>query len=121
MRRVSATHAAMPTTTVTGGHCLPSSTPLGAATACRQTVWPNSLEMPLAAADLAIVDALSHELLDPEILKAAAARAVARVATPPVDVSARRHALQTALTHTETKAVAGLLLDVLRESDEESL
>lgn len=77
-----------------------------------KAVCPNSLEMPPEAADVAVVEAMERELLDPNILEAAAARAVARVAAPPVDVNTRRQALHTALSHTEaalarlTQAVA---------------
>jgi hypothetical protein len=93
-----------------------------------KTVCPNSLEMRLEEADEAIVLALGDELLDTDILEAAAARAVARVATPPADLEARRHQLETALTHAEnalgrlTQAVAeggaiGTLLQAIRDQE----
>jgi hypothetical protein len=68
-----------------------------------KTVCPNSLEMRLQDADEAVLTALEHELLDPAILEAAMARAAARVAAPLVDTEeARRHALETARTQTES-------------------
>jgi len=57
--------------------------------------------MRLEVAEEAILSKLRQELLDPEILEAAAARAAARVATPAKDIDERRHALETALGHTE--------------------
>jgi Resolvase, N terminal domain/Recombinase zinc beta ribbon domain len=66
-----------------------------------KTVCPNSLDMRLEVAEDAILSALEQELLDPEILQAAAARAAVRVATPAEDIGGRRHALETALGHTE--------------------
>jgi hypothetical protein len=84
--------------------------------------------MRLEEADEAIASALGDELLDTEILEAAAARAGARVATPPVDLEARRHQLETALTHAEnalgrlTQAVAeggaiGTLVQAIRDQE----
>ncbi len=67
-----------------------------------KVVCPNSLEMRLHDADDAILTALERELLDPEILEAAAARAASRVAAPPEDLVGRRHALETALGHADT-------------------
>jgi site-specific DNA recombinase len=66
-----------------------------------KTVCPNSLRMRLEVADDAILSVLERELLDPEILQEAAARAAARVAAPAEDVEARRHTLEAALAHTE--------------------
>jgi hypothetical protein len=66
-----------------------------------KTVCANSLEMPLQAAEDAVLTALERELLDPEILEAAAARAAARVASPESDPNARRHAIEAALADTE--------------------
>ena len=66
-----------------------------------KTICPNSLKMRLEVADDAILSSLERELLDPEILQEAAARAAARVAAPAEDLDARRHSLETALTHTE--------------------
>jgi site-specific DNA recombinase len=66
-----------------------------------KTVCPNSLDMRLEVAEDAILSALERELLDPEILEAAAARAAARVAAPAEDIDARRHLIETALGHTE--------------------
>jgi len=56
---------------------------------------PNSLEMRLQDADDAVLTALQRELLNPGILEEAIARVAARVAAPPVDLDARRHALET--------------------------
>jgi hypothetical protein len=67
-----------------------------------KTVCPNSMEMRVLEADQAVLTALERELLDPEILEAAMARAAARVAAPPEDIAARRHTLEIARTHTET-------------------
>ena len=67
-----------------------------------KAVCANSLEMPLQAAEEAVLTALERELLDPEILEEAAARAAARVASSTDDPNARRHALETALAHAET-------------------
>jgi len=47
-----------------------------------KVVCPNSLKMRLEVADDAILSALERELLDPEILQEAAARAARRVAAP---------------------------------------
>jgi hypothetical protein len=66
------------------------------------TVCANSLEMRLEDAEHAVLAALERELLDPEILEAAVARAAARMASPTEDPDARRHAIQTALAHAET-------------------
>jgi site-specific DNA recombinase len=77
-----------------------------------KVVCPNSLEMRLEVAEEAILSALERELLDPEILEEAAARAAARVATPAESIDTRRHTLETALAHTKaalarlTQAVA---------------
>ena len=55
---------------------------------------------------------VEQELLDPEIIEAAIARAAGRAAIPAVDLDARRDALETARTHTKgalarlTQAVA---------------
>jgi hypothetical protein len=67
-----------------------------------KTVCANSLEMPLQAAEEAVLTALERELLDPEILEEAATRAAARVASSTEDPRARRHALETALAQAET-------------------
>ena len=66
-----------------------------------RTVCANSVEVRLEDADRAILQALERELLDPSILEAAVARAAARVAAPAQDLTGRRQALETALTHTE--------------------
>jgi site-specific DNA recombinase len=66
------------------------------------TVCANSLEMRLEDAEHAVLTALEREVLDPEILEAAVARAAARMASPTEDPDARRHAIQTALAHAET-------------------
>jgi hypothetical protein len=67
-----------------------------------KTVCANSLEMPVQAAEEAVLTALERELLDPDMLEEAAARAAARVATSTEDPHARRHALETALAMAET-------------------
>jgi Recombinase zinc beta ribbon domain/Recombinase len=67
-----------------------------------KTVCANPLEMPLQAAEEAVLTALERELLDPEILEEAATRAAARVASSTEDPRARRHALETALAQAET-------------------
>ncbi len=66
-----------------------------------RVVCPNALKMRLEEADDAILSALERELLDPDMLQEAAARAAARVAAPAEDLTARRHGLDTALGHTE--------------------
>ena len=66
-----------------------------------KTVCPNSLEMRLEAAEDAILSSLERELLDPEILQEAAARAAARVAAPAEHIETRRHTLEMALADTE--------------------
>ncbi|MEO8520558.1 MAG: recombinase family protein [Acidobacteriota bacterium] len=77
-----------------------------------KTVCANSMEMRLADADDAVLSALERKLLDPAILEAAIARAAARVALPPEDPAARRHAIAVALGQAEaalahlTQAVA---------------
>jgi site-specific DNA recombinase len=76
-------------------------------------VCPNSLKMWLQVADEAILEKLRQELLDPEILEAAAARAAARVAAPAEAIDGRRHALETALGHTE--AALGRLTQAIAE------
>jgi site-specific DNA recombinase len=67
-----------------------------------KTVCANSLEMRVQDADQGVLTALERELLDPEILEAAIARAAARVAAPPEDLETRRHTLEIARTHAET-------------------
>jgi site-specific DNA recombinase len=78
-----------------------------------KAVCVNSLEMRLEDAEGAILTALERELLDPEILEAAAARAAARVAAPPENMDTRRHTLETALAHTE--AALGRLTQAVAE------
>ncbi len=78
-----------------------------------RVVCPNSLKMWLTVADEAVLSALERELLDPEILQEAAARAAARVAAPAEDITARRHGLETALAHTE--AALGRLTQAIAE------
>ncbi len=67
-----------------------------------RTVCANSLEMRVQDADHALLTALERELLDPEILEAAMARAASRVAAPPEDLETRRHTLEITRTHAET-------------------
>lgn len=78
-----------------------------------KTVCPNSLDMRLEVAEGAILEKLRRELLDHEILEAAAARAAARVAAPSEAIDGRRHALETALGHTE--AALGRLTQAIAE------
>lgn len=58
-------------------------------------VCGNSLEMPLRAADEAILTALERQLLDEDVLSEAMRRAVARAKRQPADVPAQRAALET--------------------------
>ena len=54
----------------------------------------NALEMPLAAADEAVLSQLEADALCPEVMEAALARAVERLTTPEPDAAKRRRALK---------------------------
>jgi hypothetical protein len=59
-----------------------------------RTVCTNALEMPLAAADEAVLSHLEADALCPEVMEAALARAVERLTTPEPDAGKRRQALK---------------------------
>ena len=59
-----------------------------------RTVCTNALEMPLAAADEAVLSHLESDALCPEVMEAALARAVQQLATPEPDAGKRRRVLK---------------------------
>ena len=58
-----------------------------------RTVCTNTLEMPLAEADEAVLSHLETDALSPEVLEAALTRAVERLTTPDPDAGTRRRTL----------------------------